>query len=109
MCGKATLDGDPEAMFQAGSYFMECSSPAGRRLAETKDVATTFVCSKHPETGQWCIPDEFKDALVVIDEVHEFYAAQRNQLPEEVENFFALIGQNGGDVLIMTQWINRVH
>lgn len=78
-------------------------------LVETKDVATTFVCSRHPETGQWCIPDEFKDALVVIDEVHEFYVAQRNQLPEEVENFFALIGQNGGDVLIMTQWINRVH
>lgn len=45
----------------------------------------------------------------MIDEVHEFYVAQRNQLPEEVENFFALIGQNGGDVLIMTQWINRVH
>jgi TPR repeat protein len=34
MCGKAMLDGDPEAMFQAGSYFMECSSPAGRQPYE---------------------------------------------------------------------------
>lgn len=78
-------------------------------LVDTKDVPTTFMCTKHPETGQWCIPDEFKDSLVVIDEVHEFYVAQRNQLPDAVENFWALLGQNGGDAVIMTQWINRVH
>ncbi len=78
-------------------------------LVDTKDVAAIFACTRDPDSGQWCIPDAYKDALVVIDEVHEFYVAQRNALPEAVENFFALIGQNGGDVLIMTQWINRVH
>lgn len=78
-------------------------------LVDTKDVKTMFACVKHPETGQWCIPDSFKDALVVIDEVHEFYVSERQPLPDAVENFWALLGQNGGDAVIMTQWINRVH
>jgi zona occludens toxin len=78
-------------------------------LVDTKDVKTMFACVKHPETGQWCIPDAFKDSLVVIDEVHEFYVSERQPLPDAVENFWALLGQNGGDAVIMTQWINRVH
>lgn len=78
-------------------------------LVDTKDVKTMFACVKDPDTGQWCIPDSFKDALVVIDEVHEFYVSERQPLPDAVENFWALLGQNGGDAVIMTQWINRVH
>lgn len=78
-------------------------------LVDTKDVAATFACYKDDVTGQWCIPDQFKDSLCVIDEVHEFYVAQRQPLPDAVENFWALLGQNGGDAVIMTQWINRVH
>lgn len=78
-------------------------------LVDTKDVANTFACYKDDTTGQWCIPDQFKDSLCVIDEVHEFYVAQRQPLPDSVENFWALLGQNGGDAVIMTQWINRVH
>jgi zona occludens toxin len=30
-------------------------------------------------------------------------------LSDEHEEFFALIGQNGGDVVIMTQWIKCTH
>ncbi|MCC7635363.1 zonular occludens toxin domain-containing protein [Stenotrophomonas rhizophila] len=75
---------------------------------DTKDVAGTFACVQD-ESGKWCIPDEFKDALVVIDEVHEFYVNERKPLPPAVENFWALLGQNGGDGVIMTQWINRLH
>lgn len=78
-------------------------------LVDTKDVSKLFACEKDAETGQWCIPDQFKDSLVVIDEVHEFYVSQRLPLPDAVENFWALLGQNGGDAVIMTQWINRVH
>lgn len=77
-------------------------------LIDTKDVKERFTCYQD-DTGKWCIPDEFKDSLVVIDEVHEFYVNQRQPLPENVENFWALLGQNGGDAVIMTQWINRVH
>lgn len=77
-------------------------------IVDTKDVKTTFACTQD-ETGKWCIPDDFKDSLVVIDEVHEFYVSERLPLPGAIENFWALLGQNGGDAVIMTQWINRVH
>lgn len=75
---------------------------------DTKEVVQTFTCSQD-DTGKWCIPDHFKDALVVIDEVHEFYVNERKPLAPAVENFWALLGQNGGDGVIMTQWINRLH
>lgn len=75
---------------------------------DTKDVVTTFACVQD-DSGKWCIPDDFKDALVVIDEVHEFYVNERKPLIPAVENFWALLGQNGGDGVIMTQWINRLH
>ncbi|KGE50659.1 zonular occludens toxin domain-containing protein [Xanthomonas axonopodis pv. vasculorum] len=77
-------------------------------LVDTKDVAAMFACTQD-ESGKWCIPDQFKDALVVIDEVHEFYVNERKALEPAVENFWALLGQNGGDAVIMTQWINRLH
>ncbi|PDM32949.1 zonular occludens toxin domain-containing protein, partial [Xanthomonas vasicola] len=77
-------------------------------LVDTKDVAKLFACTQD-ESGKWCIPDDFKDALVVIDEVHEFYVNERKPLAPAVENFWALLGQNGGDAVIMTQWINRLH
>ncbi len=78
------------------------------QLVDTKEVKSFFACVQD-ETGKWCIPDQFKDALVVIDEVHEFYVSERQPLPGAIENFWALLGQNGGDAVIMTQWINRVH
>ena len=77
-------------------------------LVETKDVVEVFQCFKD-ETGKWCIPDQFKNALIVIDEVHEFYVNERKPLAPGVENFWALLGQNGGDAVILTQWINRLH
>lgn len=75
---------------------------------ETDAVKTMFRCDL-AGGGRWVIPDALKNALIVIDEVHEFYVAGRQPLPPHEENFFALIGQNGGDVVIMTQWIKRVH
>lgn len=78
-------------------------------LVESKDVVSTFVAVQNPDTGQWGIADEFKNSLIVIDEVHEFYVSERKPLNPAVENFFALLGQNGGDGVIMTQWIQRVH
>lgn len=77
-------------------------------LVDTKEVVATFACFQD-DTGKWCIADQFKDALVVIDEVHEFYVNERKPLDPAVENFWALLGQNGGDAVIMTQWINRLH
>lgn len=76
---------------------------------ETNEVLDTFKCYRDEQTGRWRIADHFKNALIVIDEVHEFYVASRAPLPPEVENFYALLGQNGGDGIIMTQMFSRLH
>lgn len=76
---------------------------------DSGDVASTFVATQDPETKAWGIPEALKDALIVIDEIHEFYVAGRGAMPAQQEQFFALIGQNGGDVVIMTQSIKRLH
>lgn len=78
------------------------------QLVDTKDVVEVFQCYRD-DSGKWCIADQFKNALIVIDEVHEFYVNERKPLPPAVENFWALLGQNGGDAVILTQWINRLH
>ncbi len=75
---------------------------------ETDAVVSTFA-ARQEGGGRWSIPPELQNALIVIDEAHEFYVQSRQPLPDDQEAFFALIGQNGGDVLIMTQWIKRVH
>lgn len=76
---------------------------------ESGDVPTMFVATQDPDTRAWGIPAALKDSLIVIDEIHEFYVAGRGALPPQQEQFFALIGQNGGDVVIMTQSIKRLH
>lgn len=76
----------------------------------TDQVRATFVASPDQDTGQWLIDDKFKNALVVIDEVHEFYiGGTREPLPPAIEQFFALHGHYGMDVLTMTQFYKRVH
>lgn len=71
-------------------------------------VHETFAAIKRD--GEWVIPDQLKDCLFVIDEVHDFYvAAGRRPLEPEAEAFFALIGQNGGDGVLMSQYWNRLH
>ncbi|MCL1569547.1 zonular occludens toxin domain-containing protein [Xanthomonas nasturtii] len=76
---------------------------------ETKDVVETFKARQDKETKRWVIEDHFKDALVVIDEIHEFYVESRQPLDPATEQFFALLGQNGGDGIIMTQMFKRLH
>lgn len=76
---------------------------------ETKDVVETFKARQDAETQRWVIEDHFKDALVIIDEIHEFYVESRAPLDPGTENFFALLGQNGGDGVIMTQMFQRLH
>lgn len=76
---------------------------------ETKDVVETFKARQDKETQRWTIEDHFKDALVIIDEIHEFYVESRQPLDPATENFFALLSQNGGDGVIMTQLFARLH
>lgn len=90
---------------------------SGERLDEllifvpTAKVKRLFIATKdhNVEDGEWKIDDELKDALFVIDEVHEFYVASREPIHPAIEQFFALCGQNGMDGVLMSQWYRRLH
>ncbi len=77
----------------------------------TARVKRLFIATKdhNVEDGEWKIDDELKDALFVIDEVHEFYVASREPIHPAIEQFFALCGQNGMDGVLMSQWYRRLH
>lgn len=49
------------------------------------------------------------DSLVVIDECHEFYVADRAPLPKDQERFFAMHRHAGLDIVLITQFYKRVH
>lgn len=49
------------------------------------------------------------DALIVIDECHEFWVSSRQALPKEQEAFFAKHGHIGLDIVLMTQALGRLH
>lgn len=49
------------------------------------------------------------DALIVIDECHEFWVASRQALPKPQESFFAKHGHIGLDIVLMTQALSRLH
>jgi zona occludens toxin len=75
----------------------------------TSEVVPLFRAEQSAD-GEWTIALEFQNALVVIDEVHDFYVGgTREALDKEVEQFFALHGHYGMDVLVMTQFYKRVH
>ena len=77
-------------------------------LVPTKDVRERFRAVNDAEGG-WCIPDELKNALFVVDEAHEFYVADRAPIEPALEQFFALHGQNGMDGLLLSQYYRRLH
>lgn len=73
------------------------------------DVFSSFQAVQD-EAGEWSLPERFHNALIVIDEVHDFYiGGTREQLPKPVEQFFALHRHFGCDVLTMTQFYKRIH
>src|SRR5262245_30892825 len=57
------------------------------------DVVATFSCVRQGD--KYLIPEHLKNALVIIDEVHEFYPAGLKPLAKEQEQFFARHGQFG--------------
>lgn len=95
----------------------ELAKHSGRTVDEVKallvhlpseKVATTLVAERN-EDGEFVIPDEFRNALIVVDEAHEFYVASREALPKEQEQFFAIQRHYGLDILLLTQWYKRLH
>lgn len=57
------------------------------------------------------LPDreDLKDALIVIDEAHEFYVASREPMPKPVEELFAKHRHHGLDILLISQFFKRIH
>ena len=85
------------------------------------NVVTRFQCRWEPDPdfvptpeqredpGRYRIPEELRDALVVIDEVHEFYPASMKPLERSQEQFFARHGQFGMDMVLASQTFDRMH
>lgn len=74
---------------------------------EPDDVVPTFRCRR--EGATYIIPEHLRDALVLIDEVHEFYPAGMKPLEREQEQFFARHGQFGMDIVVASQTFDRMH
>src|SRR5579883_1728685 len=74
----------------------------------TNDVTDFFRAEQ--TAGEWMPPEKFQNALVVIDEAHQFYVGgTRDPLPQAVEEFFAMARHRGIDVLLMSQFYKRIH
>lgn len=79
-------------------------------LVATGDYSFAMAKAQVYKDSQWTIDSKFKNALIVIDEVHEFYVGgTREPLAPAAEQFFALHGHYGMDILTMTQFYKRVH
>ena len=76
-------------------------------ILSSDDVRELLRAKKQDK--EWVIDDRFRNALIVIDEVHGFYPSDRTvKISEEVEEFFAVHGHYGIDLLVMTQWYKRL-
>lgn len=71
------------------------------------EVVATFQCRRTGDVYE--IPEHYKNALVIIDEVHEFYPAGMKPLAREQEQFFARHGQFGMDIITASQSFDRLH
>lgn len=74
-------------------------------LVPTEQVLGLFT-AVGDDPPQFQIP---ADALVVIDECHEFWVSGRQPLPKDQEAFFAKHGHIGLDIVLMTQALGRLH
>lgn len=52
---------------------------------------------------------DLNGALVIVDEAHEFWVADKKPLAPEVENFFAKHRHHGCDILLISQFYKRIH
>lgn len=71
------------------------------------DVVRTFQCYR--DGDKYLIPEHLKNALVIIDEVHEFYPSSMKPLERAQEQFFARHGQFGMDIIAASQAFDRLH
>lgn len=73
-----------------------------------EDVQNLLVCVA-PEQVKDLPTLAEHDALIVIDEAHTFYVADRNAMDRVQEAFFAEHRHKGQDIVIISQWYRRLH
>lgn len=72
------------------------------------EVLSTLVCDTQPD-GSLSFPHIERGALVIVDEVHEYWPTGRAPLAQRNEDFFAKHGHVGLDVCVMSQDFKEVH
>lgn len=103
----ARLDGMEHAAVAAYLGLPELRVRELLHHVEADDVVSMFRCRR--EGDKYLIPEQLRDSLVVIDEVHEFYPAGMKPLEKEQEQFFARHGQFGMDIITASQTFDRLH
>lgn len=105
----ARLDGIDKYMDRIAAHLKmpEARVRALLHHVSADDVVSTFQCIRNGDV--YSIPEHLKNALVIIDEVHEFYPAGMKPLDKAQEQFFARHGQFGMDIVCASQAFDRLH
>jgi len=77
-------------------------------VMDDDQVHAWLVCETHAD-GSLHFPHIQSGALVIVDEVHEYWATGRAAIPKANADFFAKHGHIGLDVVLMTQDFKEVH
>ncbi|WP_308694623.1 zonular occludens toxin domain-containing protein [Xanthomonas albilineans] len=77
-------------------------------VMDDDQVHAWLVCDTQAD-GSLNFPHLHKGALVVVDEVHEYWPTGRAPIPKANADFFAKHGHIGLDVVLMTQDFKEVH
>lgn len=104
----ARLNGLDHAKLAA---YLEMPEDEVRGLLTVMDddqVHEWLVCETQPD-GSLVFPHIEKGALVIVDEVHEYWPTGRAAIPKPNADFFAKHGHIGLDVVLMTQDFKEVH
>lgn len=72
------------------------------------EVDAWMVCDAAND-GSMVFPNIEKNALVVVDECHEYWPVGRAALPDRVANFFAKHGHVSLDIVLISQDFKEVH
>lgn len=97
--------GRPVQAYIAGLDFELIASVAEIDIQRCKELLTQIHASEVKEVWKWA-----KDnALIVIDEVQNFWRTGRGQLSDDITNFVTEHGHRGIDLLIMGQSLKDVH
>lgn len=100
----------PEQRVRELLHHVSPSNVLGRFKCHWEPTPDFVPTPEQPEDGgRYVIPDKLRDALVVIDEVHEFYPASMKPLDRAQEQFFARHGQFGMDMVLASQTFDRMH